>query len=225
VLVIYDEPIDKEINMTQHTINTLLHFPADFELPSGCDISIRVQNVTNRDAPKLHSQWGSNQLPSTLPIHFPVVIDSELNDIGSRFSIHVKISHDGIPVLLDLEQIFWWAGGDHNTDIHLSPVGYIAVEKSWMPRIGYPADSKLYVKLIEMTTEGQPELIISETVGLTAQMTPIYLKYDQSMIKPGQLYTLTGSFEGYGQHRMSLGLKPAKLILKPEIVQPPFFGG
>lgn len=211
--------------MTQHAINTFLHFPPDFELPEACEISIRVQDITKRDAPRLHSRWGSNQLPSTRPISFPVMVDSELNNIGSRFSINVKISHQGAALLLDLEQNFWWAGGDHDTDIHLSPVGYIAVEKSWMPRIGYPADSKLFVKLIEMTTDDQAEIIISEGVGLTAQITPIYVKYDPSMIKPGQLYALTGSFESHGQHRLSLGLNPTKLILMPETVQPPVFGG
>jgi uncharacterized lipoprotein YbaY len=211
--------------MTQHTINTHLHFPPDFELPESCEISIRVQNITNRDAPRLHCQWGSNQLSSTRPIIFPVVVDSQSNTFGSRFSINVKISHQGTALLLDLEQDFRWAGGDHDTDIHLSPVGYIAAQKHWMPKIDYPADSELILKLIEMKTDDQPEIVVSEAVGLTAQMTPTYLKYDPSVIKPGQLYTLTGTFETHSRHRMPLGLKPAKLILMPEPVRTPAFGG
>ena len=208
--------------MTQHTINALLHFPPDFELPEDCEISIRIQNITNRDAPRLHSKWGSNTLPSKRPINFSVIVDSDLVNIGSRFSIDVKIAHQGTALLLDLEQDFWWAGGDHDTDIHLSPVGYIAVEKFWMPRIGYPEDSKLFVKL---TTDDNREVVVSESVSLTKQITPFYLRYDPSVIKPGQLYALTGSFETYGQRQLSLGIKPAKLVLMPETVQAPAFGG
>ena len=210
--------------MPQHTINTLLHFPPRFELLPGCEISIKVQDISDRNAPKLHSQWGSNHLSSTLPINFPVVIDSEVNEVGSRFSINVKISFLDSQLLLDLDQTFWWGGGDHDTDIYLSTVSHIAVFKSWMPQIGYPADSKLFVKLVELNDDGQPGAVIDEAVGLTAQTTPIYLKYNPFKIWPGQEYALIGSFEGYGQKVLALGLKPGKLILQPQIEQTPIFG-
>lgn len=207
--------------MSQHIVNALLHFPPDFELPEDCEISIRVLNITNRDAPGLHTKWGSNKLSSNRPINFSVIVDSDLNDIGSRFSIDVKISHQGTALLLDMEQNFWWAGGDHDTDIHLSPVGYIAVEKSWMPRIGYPEDSKLFVKL---TTDDNPEVVVSEGVSLTNLTAPFYLRYNPTVIKPGLLYALSGSFETYGQRQLSLGIKPAKLVLMHEAVLQPAFG-
>lgn len=213
---------DKEIMMTQHTINALLHLPADYELPEGCDINIKVQNVTDRDAPTLHSIQGSNKLSSARPINLAIVVDSDLVQIGSRFSVDVNIAHQGTALLLDITQVFTWAGGDHDTDIYLSPVGCIAAKISFMPRIAYPEDSKLYVKLIENTTT--PEIIVSETVGLTAQTTPVYLNYDPSMIKPGQHYALLGSFETYSRQQLSLGLRPAKLILKPEKLQLTDFG-
>src|SRR5690349_14460243 len=180
----FDEPTDKEIIMTQHTINVLLHFPPDYEVPEGCDINVRVQNVTDRTVPIPHGIWGSNILPSARPINFAVHVDSNLNAVGSRFVINVKIFHQNTALLLDIEREFHWAGGDHDADIHLSPVGYIAVEKTWMPRIGYPADSKLYIKLIEPVSDENSETLVCEGVGLTGQ-TNFYLKYDPSMIKPG----------------------------------------
>jgi hypothetical protein len=210
--------------MTQHTINALLHFPPDYEVPEGCSINIKIQNATDRTTPILQGIWGSNTLPSERPINFAVNVDSNLNAVGSRFVINVKISHQQTALLLDTEREFYWARGDHDADIHLSPVGYIAVEKTWMPRIGYPADSKLYVKLIEPVSDENFETLVCEGVGLTTQPN-FYLKYDPSMIKPGRLYTLSGSFETYGQRRLSLGLHPAKLILKPDdVVQVADFG-
>ncbi|WP_256678356.1 hypothetical protein [Pseudomonas sp. PB101] len=219
----FDEPTDKEIIMTQHRINALLHFPPDYEVPEGCDINVKVQNITDRTVPILHGIWGSNTLPSARPINFDISVDSNLNAVGSRYVINVKISHQNTALLLDIDREFHWAGGDHDADIYLSPVGYIAVEKTWMPRIGYPADSKLYVKLIEPVSDENDEALVCEGVGLTGEPN-FYLKYDPSMIKPGRLYTLVGSFETYGPRQLSLGLHPAKLILKPnDVVNLPGF--
>ncbi|MNQ60432.1 hypothetical protein D3C85_747110 [compost metagenome] len=210
--------------MTQHTLTTTLHFPPDYKLPEDCSIDINIRNITDSNSTYPHCTWGSNKLPSGLPMQFTFNIDSDQANVGERFSMDVRIAHQGTALLLDVEQRFSWKGGDHTVDIYLSPVGWIAIQKTWMPRIGYPEDSKLFVTLLEKTPDGSPGIVLSEGQHLTQDIQPFYLHYDPLLVKPGQRYALTGTFETHGQGRLSLGLSPKELVLLPAPLQAPVFG-
>lgn len=210
--------------MITNTITTAFQFPQDYELPVEGGIEIKVRNITDRKSPITHSVWGSNRLPTESPWRFTFNIDPKQTEAGAMFAINVSINHQGVALLLDIEHTFRWGGGDQEVDIDLSPVGYIAIKKTFMPMIGYPVDSKLFVKLLEGTAEGVPEVVVSEAVGLTAAPRPFYLRYNPIMVKPGQRYKLKGSFETHGRKLLTLGLNPKELVLMPEQMQSPAFG-
>ncbi|WP_347904394.1 hypothetical protein [Pseudomonas purpurea] len=210
--------------MSTHTVTATLHLPNNYKLPETGSTDIKVRNITDRATPFTHHVWGADRLPAESPWRFTFNIDSSVTEVGDTFAINVNMAHEGAALLLDIEHTFRWGGGDQEVNIDLSPVGYIAIKKAFMPRIGYPHDSKLIVKLIEKTTDGGPEVVLGEAVGLTADTRPVYLRYDPLVIKPGQRYALTGSFETLNRTLMTLGLKPNELVLMPEKVQTLSFG-
>jgi hypothetical protein len=210
--------------MSLYVITATFHLPDDYALPDTGGTEVKIRNITDRATPISHSVWGTPRLPTESPKRFTFNIDSDSTAVGDEFAINVNMTHEGTELLLDIEHTFRWGGDNEEVDIHLSPVGYISVHKTFMPRIAYPEDSKMTVKLIEKPADGGPEIVVTEGSILTAATQPFYLRYNPQTIKPAQRYRLTAVFEIHGGKYLTLGVHPRELVLMPEKKQMSFGG-
>jgi hypothetical protein len=215
---------NKDSKMSLYTITAKLHLPTDYNLPEACDINIKIVNTTTTSTPSTLGVWGTNQCPAEFPWSFTFNIDSDTTEVGDKYSMHVNMKHESTNLLLDIEHTFRWGGGNQEIDIHLSPVGYISVRKTFMPMIDFPVDSKLTVKLSEKAIDRESEIVANEGSTLTASTQPFYVRYNPQDIKPGQRYRLSGLFEIHNGKHLALGLHPRELVLLPEKIQGLPFG-
>jgi hypothetical protein len=104
--------IEKEFNMSLHTIQASIHLPEDVQLPESGGTHITFAT------PHTSSGHGGNQIPK-MPWIVSFTINSDVATEGEEFSVTAQINAPR-PLFLNTPHTFIWNGGDQNVDINLT---------------------------------------------------------------------------------------------------------
>ncbi|WP_448106545.1 hypothetical protein [Pseudomonas azerbaijanoccidentalis] len=129
------------------------------------------------------------------------------SDVSVKYLVKVSMTHNGIPLLIDLDYFVIVHRAPHRQIINLSPIGrlYIQaqeaeiVESEHALTIAAHEHGGAYAQLTQVT--------ISEQMA-----TAFYLDYDPDTVTPGKRYTLTGTENKY---RNSIQVYPDSVVLNP----------
>lgn len=129
------------------------------------------------------------------------------SDVSVKYLVAVSMTHNGVPLLIDLDYFVIIHRAPHRQTLHLSPVGRLYLQAQ-APQAVQP--------------EHAVTVIAHEHNDTTAQLTPIhisekmaeafYLEYDPETVVPGKRYTLTATENEY---RNSIAVYPGSVVLKP----------
>jgi len=129
------------------------------------------------------------------------------SDISVKYLVAVSMTHNGAPLLIDLDYFVIVHRTPHQQTLHLSPIGRLYLQAQ-APQAVQP--------------EHAVTVVAHEFDDTTAQLTPIhisekmaeafYLEYDPETVVPGKRYTLTATENEYLN---SIAVYPGSVVLKP----------
>lgn len=190
----------------QHQYITLtLSLPQDFYPPDDGDGETHINVYTAHTNPptKVAEQSYCVLRGGRWNYSFPHNHD----DVSVKYLIKVNMTHNGIPLLIDLDYFVVVHRAPHRQTINLSPIGRLFVQTQ-EPRIIEPDHALTIAAHQHDATDVQlTQVTISEQMA-----TSFYLEYDPDSVAPGKRYTLTGTENRY---RNPISVYPESVVLNP----------
>lgn len=129
------------------------------------------------------------------------------SDVGVKYLVTVSMSHNGVPLLIDLDYFVIVHRAPHRQTLHLSPIGRLYLQAQ-EPRAVQPEHAVTVVAHAHDDTAAQlTQIHISEKMA-----EAFYLEYDPDTVVPGKRYTLTATENEYHN---SITVYPGSVVLKP----------
>jgi hypothetical protein len=117
------------------------------------------------------------------------------------------MTHNGVPLLIDLDYFVIVHRAPHRQILHLSPIGRLYLQAQ-EPQAVQPEHAVTVVAHEHDNTAAQlMQIHISEKMA-----EAFYLEYDPDTVVPGKRYTLTATENEY---RNSIAVSPGSVVLKP----------
>lgn len=179
--------------------------PEDYLPPSGGEgetyISVHTANsstpikVAQSREPVLHSgRWN---------FYFA----HNYSDVSVKYLVTVRMTHNGVPLLIDLDYFVIVHRAPHRQTLHLSPVGRLYLQAQ-EPRAVQPEHAVTVVAHEHDDTAAQlTQIHISEKMA-----EAFYLEYDPDTVVPGKRYTLAATENEYHN---AITVYPGSVVLKP----------
>ncbi|MGF6396493.1 hypothetical protein ABH905_000159 [Pseudomonas frederiksbergensis] len=129
------------------------------------------------------------------------------SDISVKYLVTVSMTHNGVPLLIDLDYFVIVHRAPHRQTLHLSPIGRLYLQAQ-EPQAVQPEHAVTVVAHEHDNTAAQlTQIHISEKMA-----EAFYLEYDPDTVVPGKRYTLTATENEY---RNSIAVSPESVVLKP----------
>ena len=129
------------------------------------------------------------------------------SDVSVKYLITVSMTHNGVPLLIDLDYFVIVHRAPHRQTLHLSPIGRLYLQAQ-EPQAVQPEHAVTVVAHEHDNTAAQlTQIHISEKMA-----EAFYLEYDPDTVIPGKRYTLTATENEY---RNSIAVSPGSVVLKP----------
>jgi hypothetical protein len=179
--------------------------PEDYLPPSGGEgetyISVHTANsstpikVAQSREPVLHSgRWN---------FYFA----HNYSDVSVKYLVTVSMTHNGVPLLIDLDYFVIVHRAPHRQTLHLSPIGRLYLQAQ-EPRAVQPEHAVTVVAHEHDDTAAQlTQIHISEKMA-----EAFYLEYDPDTVVPGKRYTLAATENEYNN---AITVYPGSVVLKP----------
>jgi uncharacterized lipoprotein YbaY len=186
------------------------HFPTNYVLPNKGSVEIRLQDLSDRDAPTTLFAWGSNQLP-VQPWCMQFGVEAQTPPpFGFSHSVSVSIRQGDGSLLVNEEKLFRHTPGQAQ-DINLSPSGHQYVEYLLRTRIARPADATWTAVLHESDDR---EAILGQATTRFSD-DGLYIDYDPALVIPGKKYSLSGTENSsWSPKGLRVRLHPRDIVLK-----------
>ncbi len=190
---------------TSRYITLTFSLPEDFLPPSDGEgetyISVQTANsstpvkVTQSREPVLRSgRWNFS---------FP----HNYTDASVKYRVTVSMTHNGAPLLIDLDYFVIVHHAPHRQTLHLSPIGRLYIQAQ-EPQ---PVEPEHAVTVV--AHEHDNAAVQLTQVHISEKMAEaFYLEYDPETVVPGKRYTLTATENEY---RNSIEVYPHSVVLKP----------
>lgn len=192
------EHIDQYVTLT-------FSLPENYRSPTDGQVETRISvhtantsspiNVAQSSFPILHSEQWNFSFPHNYA------------DISVKYVININMTHNGIPLLIDLDYFVVVHRTPHRQTLHLSPIGRLYIEAQ-TPRAVEPEHA------VTLTAHEHDDRAAQVTrIHISEKMAEaFYLEYDPDTIIPGKRYTLTANENKY---RNSIEVSPRSVVLKP----------
>jgi hypothetical protein len=129
------------------------------------------------------------------------------SDVSVKYLVTISMTHNGVPLLIDLDYFVIVHRAPHRQTLHLSPVGRLYLQAQ-EPKAVQPEHAVTVVAHEHDDTAAQlTQIHISEKMA-----EAFYLEYDPDTVVPGKRYTLTATENEY---RNSIEVYPRSVVLKP----------
>lgn len=129
------------------------------------------------------------------------------SDVSVKYLVTVSMTHNGVPLLIDLDYFVIVHRAPHRQTLHLSPIGRLYLQAQ-EPQAIQPEHAVTVVAHEHDDTAAQlTQIHISEKMA-----EAFYLEYDPDTVVPGKRYTLTATENEY---RNSIAVSPGSVVLKP----------
>ena len=129
------------------------------------------------------------------------------SDVSVKYLVTVSMTHNGVPLLIDLDYFVIVHRAPHRQILHLSPIGRLYLQAQ-EPQAVQPEHAVTVVAHEHDNTAAQlTQIHISEKMA-----EAFYLEYDPDTVVPGKRYTLTATENEY---RNSIAVSPGSVVLKP----------
>ena len=130
------------------------------------------------------------------------------SDVSVKYLVTVNMTHNGAPLLIDLDYFVIVHRAPHRQTLHLSPIGRLYLQAQ-EPRAVQPEHAVTVVAHEHDDTAAQlTQIHISEKKVAEA----FYLEYDPDTVVPGKRYTLAATENEYHN---SITVYPGSVVLKP----------
>ncbi|MBV7496822.1 hypothetical protein ACIPLA_18320 [Pseudomonas sp. NPDC086112] len=191
-------------NINPHVTLTF-SLPEDFLPPSGGEgetyISVHTANSStpikvaqSRDPVLRSGRWNFS-------------FAHNYSDVSVKYLVTVSMTHNGVPLLIDLDYFVIVHRAPHRQILHLSPIGRLYLQAQ-EPQAVQPEHAVTVVAHEHDNTAAQlTQIHISEKMA-----EAFYLEYDPDTVVPGKRYTLTATENEY---RNSIAVSPESVVLKP----------
>jgi hypothetical protein len=191
-------------NINPHVTLTF-SLPEDFLPPSGGEgetyISVHTANSStpikvaqSRDPVLRSGRWNFS-------------FAHNYSDVSVKYLVTVSMTHNGVPLLIDLDYFVIVHRAPHRQILHLSPIGRLYLQAQ-EPQAVQPEHAVTVVAHEHDNTAAQlMQIHISEKMA-----EAFYLEYDPDTVVPGKRYTLTATENEY---RNSIAVSPGSVVLKP----------
>ena len=193
------------VDNTSHYITLTFSLPEDFMPPTDGEAETYISVYTaNTQSPIKVAQSRNPMLYSG---RWNFSFAHRYSDVSVKYRVNVSMTHNGVPLLIDLDHFIVVHRAPHRQTLHLSPIG------------------RLYIQAQEPQTV-EPEhavtIVAHEHDNAAVQLTQVhisehmaeafYLEYDPDTVVPGKRYTLTATENEY---RNSIEVYPGSVVLKP----------
>ncbi|PMU09218.1 MULTISPECIES: hypothetical protein [unclassified Pseudomonas] len=129
------------------------------------------------------------------------------SDVSVKYLVTVSMTHNGVPLLIDLDYFVIVHRAPHRQTLHLSPIGRLYLQAQ-EPRAVQPEHAVTVVAHEHDDTAAQlTQIHISEKMA-----EAFYLEYDPDTVVPGKRYTLAATENEYHN---SITVYPGSVVLKP----------
>ena len=129
------------------------------------------------------------------------------SDVSVKYLVTVNMTHNGAPLLIDLDYFVIVHRAPHRQTLHLSPIGRLYLQAQ-EPRAVQPEHAVTVVAHEHDDTAAQlTQIHISEKMA-----EAFYLEYDPDTVVPGKRYTLAATENEYHN---SITVYPGSVVLKP----------
>ena len=129
------------------------------------------------------------------------------SDVSVKYRVTVSMTHNGAPLLIDLDHFVIVHRAPHRQTLHLSPIGRLYIQAQ-EPQAVEPEHAVTIV-----AHEHDNAAVQLTQVHISEQMAEaFYLEYDPDTVVPGKRYTLTATENEY---RNSIEVYPHSVVLKP----------
>ena len=129
------------------------------------------------------------------------------SDVSVKYLVTVSMTHNGVPLLIDLDYFVIVHRAPHRQTLHLSPIGRLYLQAQ-EPRAVQPEHAVTVVAHEHDDTAAQlTQIHISEKMA-----EAFYLEYDPDTVVPGKRYTLAATENEYHN---SITIYPGSVVLKP----------
>ncbi|QZP35513.1 hypothetical protein [Pseudomonas sp. DR48] len=196
------------MNTAQNTdqyVTLTFSLPDDYFPPEGGEGETRISVYTANT--KLPIRVAKSSIPALRSGRWNFSFAHKYSDISVKYLITVNMTHNGIPLLIDLDYFVIVHAAPHRQTVHLSPVGRLYIQAQ-TPQEVKPEQAVTIVAHEHDDTNAQLTRIhISEQMA-----EAFYLEYDPDTVIPGKRYTLTGIENHYLN---TIEVYPRAVVLKP----------
>ncbi|CRL48598.1 hypothetical protein [Pseudomonas sp. URMO17WK12:I11] len=188
-----------------HYITLTLSLPEDFIPPDGGEAETYISVYTANTQALI--KVAQSRKPLLYSGRWNFTFAHSYSDVSVKYRVNVSMTHNGVPLLIDLDHFIIVHRAPHRQTLHLSPIG------------------RLYIQAQEpqaVAPEHAVTIVAHEHDNATLQLTQVhiseqmaeafYLEYDPNTVVPGKRYTLTAIENGY---RNSIEVYPGSVVLKP----------
>ena len=191
-------------NTTPHVTLTF-SLPEDYLPPSGGEGETYISvHTANSSTPIKVAQSREPVLRSG---RWNFYFAHNYSDVSVKYLVTVNMTHNGAPLLIDLDYFVIVHRAPHRQTLHLSPIGRLYLQAQ-EPQAVQPEHAVTVVAHEHDNTAAQlTQIHISEKMA-----EAFYLEYDPDTVVPGKRYTLTATENEY---RNSIAVSPGSVVLKP----------
>ena len=191
-------------NTSQH-ITLTFSLPEDFMPPTGGEAETFISVYTaNTQSPIKVAQ---SRKPMLYSGRWNFSFAHLYSDVSVKYCVSVSMTHNGVPLLIDLDHFIIVHRTPHRQTLHLSPIGRLYIQAQ-EPQVVEPEHAVTIV-----AHEHDNATVQLTQVHISEQMAEaFYLEYDPDTVVPGKRYTLTATENEY---RNSIEVYPRSVVLKP----------
>jgi hypothetical protein len=129
------------------------------------------------------------------------------SDVSVKYLVTINMTHNGIPLLIDLDYVVIVHRAPHRQTLHLSPIGRLYIQAQ-APRAVAPE----HAVTVAAHEHDDTHALLTQIHVSEKMAEAFYLEYDPATVVPGKRYTLTATENEY---RNSIAVSPGSVVLKP----------
>ncbi|MFJ7285055.1 hypothetical protein [Pseudomonas sp. NPDC099000] len=129
------------------------------------------------------------------------------SDVSVKYLVTINMTHNGVPLLIDLDYVVIVHRAPHRQTLHLSPIGRLYIQAQ-APRAVEPE----HAVTLAAHEHDDTQALVTQIHVSEKMAEAFYLEYDPATVVPGKRYTLTATENEY---QNSIAVYPGSVVLKP----------
>ncbi|MHC8390508.1 hypothetical protein ACYZTM_21250 [Pseudomonas sp. MDT2-39-1] len=190
---------------TSQYVTLTFSLPGEFLPPSDGKgetyISVKTANTSS---PVNVAQFRE---PTVRSGHWNFSFAHNYSDVSVKYLVTINMTHNGVPLLIDLDYFVIVHRAPHRQTLHLSPIGRLYIQAQ-APRSVEPE----HAVTVAAHEHDDTRALVTQIYISEKTAEAFYLEYDPATVVPGKRYTLTATENEYLN---SIAVYPGSVVLKP----------